>query len=573
MAYCSFRHRQGANSNAGGDVDAIHRLKPLAHALAARGLETNADLELPLSSLLPPAGLLNLDEGAEIVAEAIVKGQALVIAGDYDADGACSMALFMLYLRHCGASNLRYAVPHRMADGYGLTMTFAAKLAALDPKPDLVVTADNGINAREGAEYLKQQGIQMIITDHHLPRGELPQVAAIINPNQHGDEFPSKNLAGVGVIFYLLSAVRRLLQKRGWFSGEPPRLADYLDLVALGTVADVVPMDLNNRILTQHGLKLIRSGRARPGIMSLLRCAQKAPGRAGSSELAFQVGPRLNAAGRLDDMTLGVDCLLAEQEEALGLARSLQEQNRERQSIQTLMLAQGEALLKGCADQSVVCLYDPSWHQGVIGIVAGSLQRRLNKPAFVFAPDQANPGQLRASARSLPDIHLIELLTEVDRRRPGLMSHFGGHAAAAGLTLAATEISGFSKVANEVFADLFPPLGSTTCIDHDGPVDGSVDYLELAQAIKLTTPWGNDFPEPCFCDRFSVNNFHWGHKGTLRLNLLDSRGQGINAFAMGLDPDWKPRRGGEVEGVYRIDVDSRYNTLAPILFFEALTGV
>ncbi len=569
MAYCTFRRRGAEN----GSADAIHRLRPLAHALAARGLETNADLELPLSSLLPPAGLLNLEQGAEILADAICRGQALVVAGDYDADGACSMALFVLYLRHCGAPRLRYAVPHRMADGYGLTAPFAAKLAALDPKPDLVVTADNGINALDGAEYLKQQGIQLVVTDHHLPREELPQAAAIINPNQHGDEFPSKNLAGVGVIFYLLSAVRHLLQKRNWFSGEPPRLADYLDLVALGTIADMVPMDLNNRILAQHGLKLIRNGRARPGIMSLLRCAQKAPGHTGSSELAFHVGPRLNAAGRLDDMTLGVDCLLAEQQEAVGLARSLQDQNRERQSIQTLMLAQSEAQLKGCADQSVICLHDPSWHQGVVGIVAGSLQRKLNRPIVVFASDQSSPGQLRASARSVPSVHLLDLLSEVDRRRPGLMSRFGGHAAAAGLTLAATEISGFSKVANEVFADLFPPLDSTPCVDHDGPVDGSADYLELAQAIKVTMPWGNDFPEPCFYDRFSVNHFHWGHSGTLRLDLSDSRGQGVTAFALRPDPGWRPRRGCKVEGVYRLDVDSRYNTLAPVLFFEALTGV
>ena len=573
MAYCTFRRRNAANGDADSKANPIHRLKPLAQALAARGLETTAELELPLSSLLPPAGLLNLEQGAEIVADAIGRGRALVVAGDYDADGACSMALFVLYLRHCGVSNLGYAVPHRLADGYGLTASFAAKLAALDPRPELVVTADNGINALDGAEYLKQRGIQLVVTDHHLPREELPQAAAIINPNQHGDEFPSKNLAGVGVIFYLLSAIRSLLQKRGWFSGEPPRLADYLDLVALGTVADMVPMDLNNRILAQHGLKLIRKGRARPGIMSLLRCAQKAPGHIGSSELAFHVGPRLNAAGRLDDMTLGVDCLLAEPGDAVGLARSLQDHNRERQSIQALMLAQSEAQLRGCADQPVVCLHDPSWHQGVVGIVAGSLQRKLNKPTVVFAPDQANPGQLRASARSLPHIHLLDLLTEVDRRHPGLMSNFGGHAAAAGLTLAATEISGFSKAINEVFADQLPPLDSTLCIDHDGPVDGSADYLELAHTIKLTMPWGTDFPEPCFYDRFSVNRFHWGQSGTLRLDLSDSKGKGVTAFAMRLDPDWRPKRGGEVEGVYRLDVDSRYNTLTPVLFFEALTGV
>ena len=573
MAYCTFRLRNAANSNVENNADAIHRLKPLAQALAARGLETAAELELPLGSLLPPTGMLNLEQGAEIVVDAIGRGRALVVAGDYDADGACSMALFVLYLRHCGVSNLRYAVPHRLADGYGLTASFAAKLAALDPRPELVVTADNGINSLDGAEYLKQQGIQLVVTDHHLPREELPQAAAIINPNQHGDEFPSKNLAGVGVIFYLLSAIRLLLQKRGWFSsGEPPRLADYLDLVALGTIADMVPMDLNNRILAQHGLKLIRKGRARPGIMSLLRCAQKAPKHIGSSELAFHVGPRLNAAGRLDDMTVGVDCLLAEQEDAVGLARSLQHHNRERQSISTLMLAQGEAQLKSCADQPVVCLHDPSWHQGVVGIVASSLQRKLNKPMVVFAPDQASPGQLRASARSTPGLHLLDLLTEVDRRHPGLMSRFGGHAAAAGLTLAATEISGFSKAINKVFADQFPPLDSTIYIEHDGPLDGSADYLELAYTIKLTMPWGTGFPEPCFYGRFSVNRFHWGQSGTLRLDLNDSKGKGITAFATRCDPDWRPKRGGEVEGVYRLDVDSR-NTLAPVLFFEALTGV
>src|SRR5437867_5392505 len=408
----------------------------LARVCAARGISRRGELEDALSGLIPPSELMNSDRAAALLADAIAAGKRMLIVADYDCDGATACAVGMRALSAFGA-NVGYLVPNRFEFGYGLTPEIVA--LAAKSKPELLITVDNGIASVEGVVAAGRLGIEVIVTDHHLPGSELPRAAAIVNPNQPGCAFPSKSLAGVGVMFYVMLALRAELRKRGAFAGrDEPNLGDVLDLLALGTVADVVPLDFNNRVLVAQGLKRIRAARMQEGVRALFAVAGRDPSRASTFDLGFLLAPRLNAAGRLSDMSLGIECLVTEDRgRALDIARQLDELNQERRTIEAGMQAQADPLM---AELSVgasasISLYDPSWHQGVIGILAGRVKDRYHRPTFAFA--QGAPGEIKGSGRSIAGLHLRDALDLVAKRAPGLLLRFGGHAAAAGLTLRA----------------------------------------------------------------------------------------------------------------------------------------
>ena len=484
--------------------EGIHPL--LARIYAARGVRSKAELQDDFASLIPPAQLTNAENAAVILADAIAADLRLLIVADYDCDGATACAVGLRALAAFGA-RVDYLVPDRFRFGYGLTPEIVA--LAAERKADIIITVDNGIASVEGVAAANALGMRVVITDHHLPGATLPLAAAIVNPNQPDCAFPSKCIAGVGVMFYVMLALRAELRKRGAFSSKPePALAGLLDLVALGTVADVVKLDRNNRLLVSQGLRRIRSGRMQPGVRALFAVAARDPARAATFDLGFLVAPRLNAAGRLDDMSLGIECLATEDfGQALNMARRLDELNRERRTIEAEMQGQADGLVAGIdvGDRFAVCLFDPRWHQGVIGILAGRLKDRHHRPVMAFAPAQAaHPdGELRGSGRSIAGLHLRDALDALDRRAPGLLLRFGGHAAAAGVTIRATDLERFSELFEVVVRELVGPTQLTQTVETDGPL--SVSYMSLETARLLESQiWGQGFPQPLFCDHFSV---------------------------------------------------------------------
>src|SRR5258705_186854 len=404
----------------------------LARVCAARGISGRGELEDALSGLIPPSRLLNAERAAALLDDAIAAGKRMLIVADYDCDGATACAVGMRALSAFGA-NVGFLVPNRFEFGYGLTTEIVA--LAAQSKPELLITVDNGIASVEGVAAAGRLGIEVLVTDHHLPGAELPRAAAIVNPNQPGCEFPSKSLAGVGVMFYVMLALRAELRSRGAFAGkEEPVLADLLDLVALGTVADVVPLDFNNRVLVSQGLRRIRAGRMQEGVHALFAVAGRDPSRAAAFDLGFLLGPRLNAAGRLSDMSLGIECLITEDRgRALEIARQLDDLNRTRRTIEGDMQAQADELMAklSVGESSSISLYEPSWHQGVVGTLAGPVTDRTHTRTFAFAP--AGSGEIRGSGRSIGGLHLRDALDLVAKREPGLLLRFGGHPAAAGL--------------------------------------------------------------------------------------------------------------------------------------------
>ena len=480
----------------------------LARVYAARRIRSASELEDDVRRLLPPASLARCEEAAALLADAIKAQRRLLIVADYDADGATACAVGMRALTAMGAQ-VDYLVPNRFELGYGLTPELA-ELAA-HGKPDLLITVDNGIASVEGVARAQQLGIDTLITDHHLPGAELPRAACIVNPNQPGCGFASKALAGVGVMFYVMLALRAELRRRGAFRERPePNLAALTDLVALGTVADVVPLDANNRILVTQGLKRIRAGRAQPGIDALLRAAGRAPAQAGGFDLGFVLGPRLNAAGRLADMSLGIACLSTDDlSAAANAALELDRLNRDRRRIEAGMLEQARAAADEIADApgAACAFYDPSWHQGVVGILASRLRERLHRPVFCFAPsgqgDKA--GELRGSGRSIPGFHLRDCLDLVAKRAPGLLARFGGHAQAAGLTLRAADFERFREALAEVAAATMPREALTRTVETDGNLSASEVSLGLAQLLEAGV-WGPGFPAPLFCDTFALES-------------------------------------------------------------------
>jgi len=532
----------------------------LKRVYASRGVQNPADLALTLDQLTPPTSLKGIQDAAELLADAIEGEARVLIVGDFDADGATSCAMAVSVLRQMGLSEVAYLVPNRFEFGYGLTpeiVEMAARQA-----PDLLITVDNGISSIEGVAAAQGLGISVLITDHHLPGNTLPTADVIVNPNQPGCAFPSKSLAGVGVMFYVLTALRATLRQRNWFADrgiEPPNLGDALDLVALGTVADVVPLDRNNRILVAAGLARIRSGRARPGIEALFEVAGRDHRAATAGDLGFVVGPRLNAAGRLDDMSIGIECLLSESTQtARQHAQALHNLNRERRDIEQSMqqdaLAKLEALdLSGEQLPYAMTLYDPSWHQGVIGILASRIRERIYRPTLVFA--DADEGMLKGSGRSIAGLHLRDVLDRVATRHPGLLEKFGGHAMAAGLSLAKADLDTFREALNSVVAETLNHQSPERIQDSDGALAAGEMNVELAEQLSAGGPWGQQFPEPLFDGRFSVKRHRIVGEKHLKLSL-ESDGKEIEAIAFNVDAEqWLAQPLESIGALYRLDIN------------------
>ncbi|MGI4849694.1 MAG: single-stranded-DNA-specific exonuclease RecJ [Janthinobacterium lividum] len=490
----------------------------LARIFAARGLFDKRELASELTALMPPAGLLCIDAAASYLADAIAAGKKLVIVADYDCDGATACAVALRGLRQLGAT-VDYIVPNRFEYGYGLTPEIVA-LTAAEKSPDVIVTVDNGIASIDGVAEANRRGIDVVITDHHLPAETLPAARVIVNPNQPNCGFPSKNLAGVGVMFYVLLALRAEMRRRGVFdAASQPRLDALLDLVALGTVADVVKLDANNRVLVAQGLKRIRAGRMHAGVAALFRVAQREARRATPFDLGFAVGPRLNAAGRLADMSLGIECLTTDDEgRAWAIAQQLDAINRERRVIEAEMQEASLALLEHIdpRDNSTISIYDPAWHQGVIGIVASRLKDKFYRPTITFAP--AGNGLIKGSGRSIPGFHLRDALYLVSKHAPTLIDKFGGHAMAAGLTIREESLPAFTAAFEAVGRDWLTQGQLERVLETDGPLGDdyfSTQFIELIDAHV----WGQGFMAPVFCDEFKVINQRVLKEKHLKLTL------------------------------------------------------
>jgi single-stranded-DNA-specific exonuclease len=520
----------------------------LARLFAARGLATLEDLATTLKALLAPGRLHHVDDAARLLADAIAKSERLLIVADYDADGATACAVGVKALRALGA-NVEYLVPNRFEHGYGLTPEIVRESAKRSP--DWLITVDNGIAAVEGIAEANRLGMRVLVTDHHLPGAQLPAAACIVNPNQAGCGFPSKHLAGVGVIFYVMLALRAELRRRGAFASRAePNLAELLDLVALGTVADVVKLDRNNRILVTQGLARIRAGMASPGIAALLEVAGRSARQAGAYDLGFAVGPRLNAAGRLTDMSIGIECLIADDaERALELAAKLDKLNRERREIEGDMQESALSMVAAVQadDAYTLSIHRAEWHAGVVGLLASRLKDRFHRPVFAFASEAS--GKLKGSGRSIAGLHLRDALDLVDKRHPGLLERFGGHAAAAGVTLGANGLDEFRASFESVAREQLTPADLRQRIETDGALAARDLTFGLAQLIKDQV-WGQGFPEPRFVGQFSVESQKIVGEKHLRLTLgLD--GHRFAAMRFG-SADRLPA---SVHAVYRLDVN------------------
>jgi single-stranded-DNA-specific exonuclease len=524
----------------------------LARVYAGRRIRTAAELAYGLDGLLSPASMKGIDAAATLLADAIAQKKRLLIIADYDADGATACAVGMRALRAFGAQ-VDYLVPDRFKLGYGLTPELV-ELAA-QRRPDLLITVDNGIASVAGVARANELGIATLITDHHLPGAELPAAACIVNPNQPACEFPSKGIAGVGVMFYVMLALRAELRRRNHFPAGEPNLAALTDLVALGTVADVVPLDANNRNLVSQGLKRLRAGRGTPGIAALLRAAGRAPAEASSFDFGFLVGPRLNAAGRLADMSLGIECLITDDEaRAANCAQELDRLNRERRNIEAAMLEQAMQLVTAMGEAQGCTFFNSEWHQGVVGIVASRLKDRLHRPVICFAraEEAASEGRipvLRGSGRSITGFHMRDALDVVSKRAPGLIRRFGGHAMAAGLTIGAQDYERFAAEFERVVDELLPAEARLRVVETDGALDSMYFSLEVAQLLDAGI-WGQGFPQPVFCDTFAVENQRVVGERHLKLWLVKN-GRRIEAMRFGSLDALPPK----VRAAYRLSVN------------------
>jgi single-stranded-DNA-specific exonuclease len=496
----------------------------LQQVYAARGVLEPGQVEHRLARMLSPQLLGGMAQAVELLAEAIRDDWSILIAGDYDCDGATGTAVAMRGLRLLGARRVSYAIPNRFVHGYGLS---PALVASLQPTPQLIVTVDNGVASIAGVAAAKARGIRVIVTDHHLPGEQLPACDAMVNPNLAGDPFPSKMLAGVGVMFYLLLALRARLYEEGAFGDTKPDLSSLLDLVALGTVADLVPLDFNNRVLVEAGLQRMRGGRACAGITALVEAGKRSVATLCSTDLAFTVGPRLNAAGRLEDMRLGVECLLTDDvAQARRYAEQLDAINRERRDLQASMVAEAEVMAAGLAhtDAVGVALYEPSWHAGVVGLVASKLKERLHRPVIAFAPaSEDDTDHLRGSARSIPGFHIRDALAAIDTRQPGLIERFGGHAMAAGLSLKTGDYARFAAAFDAIARELIDAERLQAVLYTDGELPPGTATLALARQLREAGPWGQAFPEPLFDNLFECAGWKVMGERHLRLQLRDPR--------------------------------------------------
>jgi single-stranded-DNA-specific exonuclease len=552
----------------------------LAKIYAARNIRNSEELSHALSELDDYRTLRDIEKAVALLQQALTGQWRILVIGDFDADGATSTALAAKALRMMGAENIDFLVPNRFEYGYGLTPEIVA--VAIESRPDLIITVDNGISSIRGVQAANDAGIKVLVTDHHLPAERLPAAEAIVNPNQPGDEFPSKSLAGVGVIFYVMLALRAHLRDSGWFNErgeEPPNLARLLDLVALGTVADVVPLERNNRILVAQGLARIRAGECSAGIQALIEVAGRNQQRLVASDLGYAIGPRLNAAGRLTDMALGIHCLLSEDiAEARTLAAELDTLNHQRREIEGDMQQQAQEELERFFNAGEmtypkgVCLYRPDWHEGVIGILASRIKERLHRPVIVFT--DSGDDQMKGSARSVKGLHIRDTLDAVAAHHPGLLTRFGGHAMAAGMTLPRENYEIFrSAFVDEVDRQLSDEdLQAVLTVDDE--LSAAELDMELAQQLRQGGPWGQGFPEPLFEGKFNVVQSRIVGERHLKLLLGWPEGEGvIDAIAFNADLDNWQENSGKVSLVYRVDVNEYRGERSVQLIIEYMQGL
>ena len=539
----------------------------LRRVLLARGLTSGSETDLTLARLISPQGLGSVKRAAERLAQAVRDGEKILIVGDFDADGATGTALAVRALRAMGATSVDFRVPNRFEFGYGLTVPLVDTMASAPP--DLIVTVDSGVSSVAGVDRAAELGSDVIVTDHHLPGEQLPAAHAIVNPNLLEDEFPSKALAGVGVVFYLLGVVRKVLNDSGWFGPQRPvpNMAQWLDLVALGTVADLVPLDYNNRVLVNNGVERIRRAMASPGIMAILRVADRDYRHVRASDLGFAVGPRLNAAGRLEDMSVGIRCLISDQrDEAMELAGQLDALNRQRRDLQEDM--QREAMeavkalleqLKGDSLPSALVLFDKGWHQGVVGLVASRIKDVIHRPVVAFAPEEAGSERLKGSARSIRGLHIRDALAAVDAQNPGLMEAFGGHAMAAGLTMSSSGLDIFNSALESAVSDQLNGAEPINEIRTDGELEPKDIALGLALSLERSGPWGQRFPEPLFDGWFEIAEQRIVGQKHLKMSLLPVGGADeVDAIAFNKLPEDLERAAGgrsSVRMIYKLDVN------------------
>jgi len=535
----------------------------IARIYASRGITSAAELDYGLHQLLPVRSLQGIERAVALLTAH--KLGRIVIIGDFDADGATSTALVMRCLQQLGFAEVSYLVPNRFEFGYGLTPEIVA--VAAQRNPGLLLTVDNGVSSVEGVAAANARGIEVLVTDHHLPGTTLPDAASILNPNLNGNEFRSPNLAGVGVAFYLMAALARHLQEAGQV-GAAKVPARYLDLVALGTVADVVTLDHNNRILVSQGLRRIRAGKAVAGIQALLRLAKRDSSRAVSTDLGFLVGPRLNAAGRLEDMSIGIECLLTDDPSvASEFAAQLDQINRQRRSIEADMRDQAFAYVDQLDDRTLppcVCVFEASWHQGIVGLVASRVKDRCHRPVIAFANDK--DGLLKGSARSVPGVHIRDLLEAVATAEPGLIPSFGGHAMAAGLGLARVDLDRFRRHISAALLEMYPDADFSGAIVTDGSLPANSMNLRFAKLLREAGPWGAGFPEPLFCDNFSVVEQRTVGENHLRLSVQPAAG-GATISAIAFNQAGPVYRG-PVQLTYRLDVNEYRGFESPQFIVE-----
>lgn len=548
----------------------------LRQIYASRGILSDQQLNRNAAALLHYQTMKGIDDAVKVLADAIEQGKRIVVIGDFDADGATSTALCMLSFAMMGSKNHHYLVPNRFDFGYGLSPEIVD--VAHQQQAELLMTVDNGIACFAGAQRARELGLELVITDHHLPADTLPVAHAIVNPNQPGCQFPSKQMAGVGVAFYLMLGLRAHLKERGWFDRNGlamPNLASLLDIVALGTVADVVSLDDNNRILVHQGIQRIRSGQCRPGIKAMIEVAGRALSRMVASDLGFVLGPRLNAAGRLDDMALGIECLLSQDDTlARSIAVQLDDLNRERREIESSMQQEAEQTLASLqlSESSLphgIVLYQPDFHQGVIGILAGRIKDKFFRPVIAFA--HQDDDTLKGSARSIPGLHIRDLLEELNSRYPDVIQKFGGHAMAAGLSLPAANVEAFSRLFDQLAEEMLAGKPLHGEFVTDGELDAKEFSLDFTHLLKEAGPWGQNFPEPTFDGVFELVDQRVVGQKHLKMTVKSSTGAVIDAIAFNIDPQvWPDKAIRQVEMVYKLDINEFRGKVSLQLLVDSL---
>ncbi len=558
--------------------DSLHPV--LKRVYAARNIQTSEELDYSLASLLPFNSLSGIDNAVELLQEALDKNKKILIVADFDADGATSCTLAIRGLTMMGVKDIVYVVPNRFEYGYGLTPEIVD--VALDYEPDLLITVDNGISSIEGVKRAKENGVKVLITDHHLPGDLLPDANAIVNPQLEGDLFPSKNLAGVGVVFYILLALRAKLREENWFEKKGiavPNLAQLLDIVALGTVADVVPLDKNNRTMVAHGLKLIKQNKSIAGISEILKLSGRSLATLSASDLGFSIAPKLNAAGRLTDMSLGIECLLTDDvKRAKDIANQLDELNQERRQIQDEMHEQAMLVLDEYLQNTSgeiplgLCLYDSDWHQGVIGILAAKVKETFNRPVIAFAKEsdgEEDNAIIKGSARSINGLHIRDLLEEITRLHPDLILTFGGHAMAAGLTIKESQFETFSSKFIETLNNFISLENMQDECLTDGELLNNDLSMQLAKEIHAAGPWGQSFPEPVFEGQFKIVDRRIVGTNHLKLRLqIDGNNRILDAIAFNMTDDGWPVGCEQIHSTYRLGINEFRGNSQLQLFIE-----